>query len=70
MSSKKTMTVNLTETEMAVLEKLSAEKEMSKTAIVRQALRLYQMVDMRLGLGEKLFFEDEAANEKKELVVL
>ena len=70
MNVKKTMTLNLTEAEMAVLEKLCVEKDMSKTAVLRQALRLYQLVNVRLSEGDKLFFEDEAAKEKKEVVVL
>lgn len=70
MNAKKTMTLNLTELEMEALEGLCAEKDMSKTAVLRQALRLYQLVNARLKVGEKLFFEDEAAKEKKELVVL
>jgi len=64
------MTLNLTDAEMTALEQLSAEKDMTKTAILRQALRLYQIVNARLRTGEKLFFEDELAKEKKELVVL
>jgi hypothetical protein len=67
---KKTMTLNLTEAEMAVLDELCVEKDMSKTAILRQALRLYQLVNARLREGDKLFFEDEVAKEKKEVVVL
>lgn len=70
MTTKKTMTLNLTDAEMAVLEQLSAEKDMTKTAVLRQALRLYQVIDERLRTGEKLFFEDVVAKEKKELVVL
>lgn len=70
MNAKKTMTLNLTEPEMAALEELCTERDMSKTAVLRQALRLYQLVSARLKVGEKLFFEDEAAKEKKELVVL
>ena len=70
MTAKRTMTLNLTETEMAALEQLSAEKDMSKTAVLRQALRLYQVIMVRLQGGEKLFFEDEIAKAKKELVVL
>lgn len=70
MNTKKTMTLNLTEAEMVVLEALCIEKDMSKTAVLRQALRLYQLVNARLKAGEKLFFEDEVAKEKKELVVL
>jgi hypothetical protein len=67
---KKTMTLNLTEREMEVLEELSRKKELSKTAVIRQALRLFQLVDARLARGEKLVFEDERANKKAELMVL
>ena len=70
MTTKKTMTLNLTEAEMAVLEELCVEKDMSKTAVLRQALRLYQLVSARIGEGDKLFFEDEKSKEKKEVVVL
>jgi hypothetical protein len=69
-ATKRTMTLNLTDAEMEVLESLSSEKDMSKTAILRQALRLYQVITTRLQDGEKLFFEDAIAKEKKELVVL
>lgn len=67
---KKTMTLNLTETEMKVLEDLSNKKELTKTAVIRQAIRLYQMIDARLSAGEKLHFEDEKAQKKAELMVL
>ena len=64
------MTLNLTEAEMTVLEELSQRKELSKTAVLRQALRLYQMVDLRIERGEKMFFEDEAKGDKAEVMVL
>ena len=67
---KKTMTLNLTDAEMTALDRLSAEKDMTKTAVLRQALRLYQLISERLKAGEKLFLEDDIAKEKKELVVL
>jgi predicted transcriptional regulator len=70
MAPKRTMTLNLTDAEMNALEQLSTEKDMSKTAVLRQALRLYQLINARLQSGEKLFFEDDIAKEKKELVVL
>ncbi len=70
MAQKKTMTLNLTGAEMEALEELSHKKELSKTAIMRQALRLYQVVDARLERGEKLFFEDEAEDKKSEVMVL
>jgi predicted transcriptional regulator len=66
----KTMTLNLTDAEMAVLDELSEKKDLSKTAVLRHALRLYQMVNVRIDRGEKLFFEDEAKKEKAEVMVL
>ena len=68
--NKKTMTLNLTEAEMQVLEDLASRKELTKTAVVRQAIRLFQMIDARLSLGEKLVFEDEKAQKKAELMLL
>ena len=59
MADKRTMTLNLTEAEMDVVEELAEKKELSKTAVLRQALRLYQTVNTRLEKGEKLFFEDK-----------
>lgn len=70
MNPKRTMTLNLTEAEMEALEALSAAKDVSKTALMRQALRLYQLINVRLDLGEKLFLESADSKEKKELVVL
>lgn len=63
------MTLNLTDQEMQALEELSTQKDLSKTAILRQALRLYQLVDIRLAEGGKLFFEDNK-KDKAELMVL
>jgi hypothetical protein len=67
---KKTMTLNLTGAEMEALDELSSRKEISKTAVLRQALRLYQMLDERLARGEKLFLEHTLTKEKAELMVL
>ncbi|MEQ5840140.1 ribbon-helix-helix protein, CopG family [Paraburkholderia acidicola] len=64
------MTLNLTDAEMAALEQLCEQKDMSKTAVLRQALRLYQLLDSRMQQGEKLFLEEPFAKEKKEVVVL
>lgn len=68
--SKRTMTLNLTEREMQVLDDLCARKGLNKTALMRQALRLYQAVDARLEQGDKLIFENGEKKEKSELVVL
>jgi hypothetical protein len=69
MNPKRTMTLNLTDQEMVVLEELSVQKDLSKTALLRQALRMYQLVDARISRGEKLFFEDNE-KQKAELMVL
>ena len=68
--TKRTMTLNLTTEEMAVLDELCEKKGLNKTALLRQALRLYQAVDARVQRGEKLVFENEMKKEKTELVVL
>ena len=68
--SKRTMTLNLTEREMAVLDELCIKKGLNKTALLRQALRLYQAVDTRLEQGDKLLFENDKTKEKSELMVL
>lgn len=67
---KRTMTLNLTDQEMQVLDELCAKKGLNKTALLRQALRLYQAVDMRLEQGDKLLFENDETKEKSELMVL
>ncbi|MEH6478359.1 MAG: ribbon-helix-helix protein, CopG family [Sneathiella sp.] len=68
--SKKTMTLNLTEAEMAALEELCEKKDLSKTVLLRQALRLYQKIEERIERGDKLFFEDESTKEKAEIMML
>jgi hypothetical protein len=69
-STKKTMTLNLAEAEMRVLEELCERKQLSKTALLRQALRLYQLVEVRLERGEKFYFEDEVLKAKSEVMML
>lgn len=70
MLPKRTMTLNLTAAEMQALEELSTAKDVSKTTVIRQALRVYQMIDRRAQSGEKLFFENELTKEKAELMLL
>jgi len=69
-ANKRTMTLNLADAEMSVLEVLCAKKDMSKTAVLRQALRLYQTIETRLERGERLFFEDDKTKEKAEVMML
>ena len=51
-----TMTLNMDERHMAALEALSVEQDMNKTQVMKQALRLYQMVHERTKSGEQLAF--------------
>ena len=64
------MTLNLTKAEMAVLESLCEKRELSKTALLRQALRMYQVIEARLERGDKLLFENEVTKEKAEVMML
>ena len=70
MSTKRTMTLNLTDAEMDALETLAGQKDLNKTAIIRQALRLYQLVDQRMREGKKLFIEDDVNKVKSELMLI
>lgn len=60
---KETMTLNLSVREMEVLSALARDKDMSKTAILRQALRIYQLIDVRLQAGERMFFSGDRERE-------
>ena len=64
------MTLNMTEAEMQVLAVLSEKKNLSKSALLRQALRMYQVIEARLENGDKLFFENEKTKEKSEVMML
>jgi predicted transcriptional regulator len=70
MADKRTMTLNLSDSEMTALEQLADKKDLNKTVVIRQALRLYQMVDQRLREGKKLFIEDELTKDKSELMFI
>ncbi len=65
----KTMTLNLSESDMTVIDALADKKGLTKTSLVKQALRLYQTVDVRLERGEKVYFEDDK-KQKSEIVLL
>ena len=70
MNTKRTMTLNLTEQEMLVLGDLAKKKDLSKTGVMKLALRLLQSIDERVTPGKKLVVEDEKTKEKSELVIL
>jgi hypothetical protein len=64
------MTLMLSDKEMSLLDQLAESRGMSKTALVRQALRLYQSVTERLENGDKVFVEKPETQEKTEIMVL
>jgi hypothetical protein len=53
------MTLNLTPQEMAVLEELAIKKDLTKTGVIKLAIRLLQTLDARIKPGKKLMVEDE-----------
>ena len=69
MNEKRQMTLNLTEGEMKLLEDLAVRKELTKTAIIRMAIRLFQLVEERTAEGGKLFIES-GDKQKTELALL
>lgn len=60
-----TMTLNLSEREAAVLEELATDADMTKTAVMRQALRIYQFIRSRHKAGETMHF----SGDKERLVL-
>lgn len=67
---KQPLVLNLSPAEMDALEALSEKRGMTKTALARVALHLYQVVCSRQESGHKLYFERKASPEKTEVVVL
>lgn len=70
MSEKRAMSLTLSDRDMAVLEKLAADKSSTKTAIIKQAIRLYQSMSERVDEGGKLYVENPITKDKAELMVL
>ncbi len=50
------MTLNLSDKEMNRLDEFAKAKEMTKTAVIKRAIRLYDLMDGRLSKGEKVRF--------------
>jgi predicted transcriptional regulator len=53
------MTLNLSADEMASLQDLADRADMTKTALVKKAIRVYGLLEKRLQNGEQLFVEDD-----------
>ncbi|MET1113230.1 MAG: ribbon-helix-helix protein, CopG family [Allosphingosinicella sp.] len=70
MTDRKAMTLILNGRDMTALEQLAAEKGVSKTAVIKQAIRLYQSMSERIVQGDKLYMENPISKDKAELMVL
>lgn len=51
-----TLTLNLDDRYTEALEKMATDADMTKTAVLRAALRLYQLVQSRRGEGYEMAF--------------
>jgi predicted transcriptional regulator len=70
MGEKRTMTLNLSEEEMSSLDQLAHRNDMSKTAVIRKAIRIYLILEKRMQRGEHIFVEDELHQVKAELLLV
>lgn len=55
----KTMTLNLTDAEMEAVEEIATIQDLSKTQVMKQALRIYQLVTKRAMDGETFHFSGD-----------
>jgi hypothetical protein len=69
LNKKALISLNLSEVELQLLTELSQKKEVSKSAILRQALRMMGMIEQRIEQGEKFYFES-LGKEKSEILLM
>ena len=65
----KVLTLKLRDEEMLAVGDMAQRKGLTKTGLVRQALRVFQAIEDRLERGDKVFIEDEN-KDKAELLLL
>jgi predicted transcriptional regulator len=70
MAEKRTMTLNLSEEEMSALDQLATRNDMSKTALIRKAIRIYLILETRMQKGEHIYVEDALHQGKAELLLV
>ena len=70
MSEKKTLTLNLSEDEMKTLEELALRNDITKTAVLKKAIRIYLILETRMQKGEHIFVEDADHQVKVELLLV
>jgi hypothetical protein len=66
----KGLMLTLSENEMKALERLADRKGQTKSAILRQALRLYESLDTKLSQGDRLVLESPSKADKTEVLLL
>jgi hypothetical protein len=66
----KGLMLSLSEIEMAALERLADRKGQTKSAVLRQALRLYESLDTKLSEGMRLVLEEPNKTDKTEVLLL
>jgi len=64
------VTIAFSKQEQAVIEELCAEQALSQTALIRQCLRLYQVVHLRAKKGDELAFKNRTTGTVTTLVML
>lgn len=64
------MMLSMPMAEMLVVEALAKKRGLTKTGLVRQAIRLYESVETRLDQGHKLYVESPEKKEKSEIMLL
>lgn len=58
--TKREVILALSELEYKVLHDLAEKKDLNPSNLMRQALRIYQLVDVRVGQGYQMEFKDES----------
>lgn len=59
----------LNEKEMITLDKLAETKGLTKSLLMRQAFRLYQLIDKRLSAGERIYFSSDRGKIEVEIIL-
>lgn len=66
----RSLVLNLSAREMSALGQLAERKGQTKSAVLRQALRLYESLDARVSQGARLVLEASDKREKAEVLLL
>lgn len=69
-TTKRALILTLSENEMTALGRLAGRKGQTKSAILRQALRLYDSLDAKLSQGNRLVLETPERAGKTEVLLL